>query len=142
MGLLLIQLKRSILVGMIGRDNVLLSALVSRRIGAPCCAHSRATKALFTNTRRPGRPTGVAGLPLVDANEIAQQLSSKYDPYLVSSAFAELQGQGLFSSIGEWQKGADGRSTPGLHYTSALCYTDLAARFVELITVDAQHRSR
>ena len=84
--------------------------------------------------RGPGRsPDPTAAYPLVDAARIAEALSEKYDPYLVTAAVAELEGQGLFSRTGEWRKDATGRYKPGGGFATEMCYTDFAARFVEFI---------
>ncbi len=84
--------------------------------------------------RGPGRsPDPTTALPQVDAGTIAEALSDKYDPYLVTAAVAELESQGLFSRTGEWNKDASGRFKPGAGFSTELCYTDFAARFVEFV---------
>lgn len=84
--------------------------------------------------RGPGRsPDPTSAYPQVDAGRIAEALSAKYDPYLVTAAVAELEGQGLFSRTGEWRKDASGRFRPGGGFATEMCYTDFAARFVEFI---------
>lgn len=91
---------------------------------------------LGSQVRGPGRsPDQVSAFPLVDATRIAEALSQKYDPYLVTAAISELQSQGLFSQVGEWRKRPDGRSSPGGGFATEFCYTDFAARFVEFITM-------
>ena len=66
-------------------------------------------------------------------------LSDKYDPYLVTSAVSELESHGLFNTIGEWRKGANGRYTPRGGFATEMCYTDFAARFVEFINTRRAH---
>jgi hypothetical protein len=84
--------------------------------------------------RGPGRsPDPTTALPQVDAGRIAESLSDRYDPYLVTAAVAELEAQGLFSRTGEWRKDASGRYRPGSGFATEMCYTDFAARFVEFI---------
>jgi hypothetical protein len=92
--------------------------------------------AMFANqVRGPGRATNpIAAYPQIDPEKIAEELSAKYDdPYLVTAAIREMEGQGLFSRTGEWKKKPDGSyfSTGG--FATELCYTDFAARFVEFI---------
>lgn len=48
----------------------------------------------------------ISPLPRVDSNSIAQELSTKYHPYLITSAISEMESQGLFSNVG----GIGGRS--------------------------------
>jgi len=85
----------------------------------------------------PGRtPDPNLGFAQVDPTNIAEKLAEKYDPYLVTSAISEMEGQGLFSRTGEWRKDATGRHHPGGGFSTAICYTDFAARFVEFITVN------
>jgi hypothetical protein len=84
--------------------------------------------------RGPGRaPDPLSALPQVDAGRIAEALSDKYDPYLVTSAVAELESHGLFSRTGEWRRDVSGRMRPGTGFATEMCYTDFAARFVEFI---------
>jgi len=86
--------------------------------------------------RRPessGRSSSDAS-PLLDPNEIAHELSDKHHPYLINSAIYEMEGQGLFSNISEWHKGANGKYSRGRYFNSALSYTDFTFRFVEFIT--------
>lgn len=88
-----------------------------------------------SQVRGPGRsPDQTAAYPVVDPTDVAQKLSSKYDPYLVNAAVYELQSHGLFSTTGEWHKFGDGTRRPGGGFQTALCYTDFAARFVEFIS--------
>lgn len=85
--------------------------------------------------RGPGRsPDPVSAYPMVEPTDIAEKLSAKYDPYLVTSAVYELQSHGLFSTTGEWRKFADGTFHAGGGFQTALCYTDFAARFAEFIS--------
>jgi len=86
--------------------------------------------------RGPGRnPDPTQSFPLVDPASIAEKLSDRYDPYLVTSAISEMESQGLFSRTGEWRKDATGRYMSGGGFATEMCYTDFAARFVEFITV-------
>ncbi len=86
--------------------------------------------------RGPGRkPDPIQSFPIVDAGNIAEKLSDKYDPYLVTSAISEMESQGLFSRTGEWiQDPITKRYRPGGGFSTALCYTDFAARFVDFIS--------
>lgn len=85
--------------------------------------------------RGPGRSSDPIGpYPMVEPTDVAEKLSNKYDPYLVTAAVYELQSQGLFSTTGEWRKLGDGTLRPGGGFQTALCYTDFAARFVEFIS--------
>lgn len=76
----------------------------------------------------------VSGSPLVDRNDMANKLSDKYHPYLVSASIYEMESQGLFSNIHEWRKGWDGKYVSGRYYNEALAYTDFTYRFVEFIS--------
>lgn len=85
--------------------------------------------------RGPGRsPDPIGPYPMVEPTDVAEKLSNKYDPYLVTAAVYELQSHGLFSTTGEWRKLGDGTLRPGGGFETALCYTDFAARFVEFIS--------
>jgi hypothetical protein len=84
--------------------------------------------------RGPNRTTALTGgYALIDPEKIAEQLSDKYDPYLVTAAIREMEGQGLFSLTGEWRKKPEGGYFPTGGFSTELCYTDFAARFVEFI---------
>ncbi|MBD5803261.1 hypothetical protein AZOA_26970 [Azoarcus sp. Aa7] len=76
----------------------------------------------------------VGPYPMVEPTDVAEKLSNKYDPYLVTAAVYELQSHGLFSTTGEWRKLGDGTLRPSGGFQTALCYTDFAARFVEFIS--------
>ena len=90
---------------------------------------------LSADVRGPGRqPVSTKPYPLVEPMRIAEQLSSKYDPYLVESTLREMESQGFFSSTGEWTRQQDGSSRPGGGFATALSYTDFTCRFVEFIT--------
>ncbi len=78
-------------------------------------------------------PDPMQPYPLVDPTSIAQDLSSKYEPYLVTSSISEMESQGLFSTTGEWVNDNSGRYTPGGGFATEMCYTDFTARFVEFI---------
>jgi hypothetical protein len=86
--------------------------------------------------RGPGRKTDpTQSYPLVDAGDIAEKLSDKYDPYLVTSAISEMESHGLFSRTGEWiQDPVTKRMRAGGGFSTSQCYTDFAARFVEFIS--------
>lgn len=91
---------------------------------------------LAPDARGPGRtPSTNKPYPLVDPKRIAERLSSKYHPYLIEASLYEMQGQGLFSNIGEWTRQADGSSRPGGGFAEELAYTDFTCRFVEFITL-------
>ena len=83
----------------------------------------------------PGRSVdSTSSFPQVDPIKIAEKLSDEvYTPYLITSAISEMEGQGLFSTIGEWKKDYTGRYIVGGGFQTALSYTDFAARFVEFI---------
>jgi len=72
--------------------------------------------------------------PKVDPIKIVEKLSDEvYNPYLITSAISEMESQGLFSTIGEWEKNSSGRPIVGGGFAIALSYTDFTARFVEFI---------
>ena len=90
----------------------------------------------FQQVRGPGRRVSPAtAFPLVDPEDIAKQLSHKYDPYTVTAAVNELEGQGLFSRTGEWKQDHKGKYIEGGGFDTNMCYTDFSARFVEFITL-------
>jgi len=93
---------------------------------------------LIKQVRGPGRaPNPISAYPLVDPSRIAENLSEKYDPYLVTSSISEMESQGLFSRIGEWRKDQiSGRHRPGGGFATEMCYTDFTARFVEFIRTE------
>lgn len=85
--------------------------------------------------RGPGRnPDPISSFPLVDSGSIAEKLSDKFNPYLVTSSISEMESQGLFSRTGEWKKTHNGTYMPGGGFSTEMCYTDFTARFVEFIT--------
>lgn len=90
---------------------------------------------IFMNqVRGPGRnPDPISSFPQIDPETIADKLSGKYAPYLVTAAVRELESQGLFSRTGEWHKNQNGTYTVGQSFTTELCYTDFSARFAEFI---------
>ncbi len=92
-------------------------------------------KMFIDQVRGPGRhPNLTSSYPLVNAISIAEKLSDKYNPYLVTSSISEMQSQGLFCNIGEWRKDINsGKQLSGGGFASELCYTDFAARFVDFI---------
>lgn len=94
---------------------------------------------IFKGTvKRPGETSqALSGSPLVDRDKIAQELSDKYDPYLVNASIYEMESQGLFSNIQEWRKTPDGKHAPGTYYHDALSYTDFTSKFVEFISKSA-----
>jgi len=80
--------------------------------------------------------------PIVDPSSIAENLSEKYDPYLVTSSISEMESQMLFSRTGEWRKDpVSGKQMPGGGFATAMCYTDFAARFVEFIRTEPVAKS-
>ena len=85
--------------------------------------------------RGPGRSVDpTSSFPQVDSIRIAEKLSDEvYTPYLITSAISEMESQGLFSTIGEWNKDYTGRYIVGGGFETALSYTDFTARFVEFI---------
>jgi len=94
---------------------------------------------LINQVRGPGRqPDPISSYPLVDPSSIAENLSEKYDPYLVTSSISEMESQGLFSRTGEWRKDSiSGRHMIGGGFATEMCYTDFAARFVEFIRTES-----
>jgi hypothetical protein len=72
-------------------------------------------------------------IPHIDPTQIAQTLSTTYDPYLVTSAIDEMKSQGLFSKIGEWKKEPSGSWRAGAGFATELAYTDFTYRFVEFV---------
>ena len=78
----------------------------------------------------------IQSFPAINATKLSEQLSDKFHPYLINSAVKEMEGQGLFSNIGDWQEGKNGKYKQVGGFASELCYTDFAARFVEFITLD------
>ena len=93
---------------------------------------------LINQVRGPGRqPDPISAYPLVNPSSIAENLSGKYDPYLVTSSISEMESQGLFSRTGEWRKDpVSGRNMPCGGFATEMCYTDFAARFVEFIRTE------
>lgn len=89
-----------------------------------------------SSVRGPGRPPQLSPYPHVDATAIAQKLSDRYDPYLVSSAVYELESHGLFSKNGQWTRQPSGQYSPQGGFATEMCYTDFAARFVEFVAPD------
>ena len=98
---------------------------------------------LIAQVRGSGRqPDPICSYPLVDPSSIAENLSEKYDPYLVTSSISEMESQGLFSRTGEWRKDpVSGRHMPGGGFATEMCYTDFAARFVEFIKTEPIKKS-
>lgn len=90
---------------------------------------------MFINqVRGPGRnPDPISFFPQVNAESIAEKLSTKYEPFLVVSAVRELESQGLFSKAAEWAKCNTGALMVSKGYDTELCYTDFTARFAEFI---------
>lgn len=78
-------------------------------------------------------PDSISPFPQVNSESIAEKLSNKYNPYLVTAAVRELESQGLFSRTGEWLKSPDGSFKAGGGFATELCYTDFSARFAEFI---------
>ncbi len=88
-----------------------------------------------SQVRGPGRSFDpLTSFPHINPIKIAEELSDEeYNPYLITSAISEMEGQGLFSSVGEWRKDYRGKYIVGGGFDTALSYTDFAARFVEFI---------
>ena len=95
-------------------------------------------KMFINKVRGPGRQPDInIPYPLVNPSSIAEDLSDEYDPYLVTSSISEMESQGLFSSAGEWKKNpTTGKLMPGGGFSTEMCYTDFAARFVEFIKTE------
>ncbi|WP_419175841.1 hypothetical protein [Desulfosediminicola sp.] len=77
----------------------------------------------------------LVAFPLVDEEQIIEKISEKFHPYIISSSLKEMEGQGLFSKIGAWQKQSDGKYYKIGGFANELAYTDFAAKFVEFITI-------
>lgn len=93
------------------------------------------------NVRGPGRTFDtLKGIPYIDPSKVAEQLSKKYHPYSVTSAIHELEGEGLFSNVGEWRKQHDGSFAQGSGFQDGLSYTDFTYRFVEFITINDKNK--
>lgn len=93
---------------------------------------------LIGQVRGPNRNTDpIQSLPQIDASRMAEELSTKFHPYLVNAAVSEMEGQGLFSNVGEWRKNHNG-FVQGTGFATELCYTDFTARFVEFITINGK----
>jgi hypothetical protein len=71
--------------------------------------------------------------PLVDPIRIAERLSERFRPYLVTAAITEMESQGLFSSTADWRKDSSGHYVSAGGFDTALSYTDFASEFVEFI---------
>jgi len=71
--------------------------------------------------------------PLISTQNLVEKLSDKYHPYIITSAIKEMEGQGLFSNVGSWQKDPNGKYRIAGGFESEQCYTEFAARFVEFI---------
>jgi len=85
--------------------------------------------------RGPGRSVDpIEALAVVNPEDIAERLSHKYNPYVVTAAVQELESQGLFSRTGEWTQNRNGEYLQGAGFANEMCYTDYSARFVEFIT--------
>ena len=84
-------------------------------------------------TKRPGRQSSRSAH--IDRNKVAEELSTKYEPYLVNSCICEMESQGLFSNIQSWHKNPKGQYTSGAYFSDGLAYTDFTCRFVEFIII-------
>ncbi len=94
-------------------------------------------KLFINNVRGPNRLTDpLVSFPQVNADNIAEELSDKFHPYLVNSGVNEMIGQGLFSNTGDWQKDHTGKFRQAGGFLKELCYTNFAANFVEFITFE------
>ena len=96
-------------------------------------------KTLIGQVRGPQRnPDPISSYPLVDPTSLAEELSDKYAPYLITSSISEMESQGLFSTTGEWRKDLNtGKFVAGGGFDTAMCYTDFAGRFVEFIRYES-----
>jgi hypothetical protein len=74
--------------------------------------------------------------PIIKVENLVNELSDKYHPYLINSAIKEMEGQGLFSNIGSWRKGSNGKYISAGGFETEQCYTEFAARFVEFILIE------
>jgi hypothetical protein len=84
--------------------------------------------------RGPGRkPAANQPYPVVDSVKIATTLAGKYDPFLVDACIQEMQSEGLFSNIAEWQQPGAGIAPQGL--ADVLTYNHFTAKFVEFVTL-------
>jgi hypothetical protein len=82
--------------------------------------------------KRPGNNDPVQRIPRVEATRIAEQLGSKFHPYLVTSSIHEMTSQGLFDNIAEWIKTSNGTYRSGAGFANALAYTEFTYRFGEI----------
>jgi len=71
----------------------------------------------------------------LDMDRISQEIASRIglDPYLVSSAMAELASAGLFSGVTNWRRDAEGKYVPAGAWLRGVGYTDFTERFVRFI---------
>lgn len=94
-------------------------------------------KLFIGQVRGPNRqPDPIQSFPSVNATRLAEELSDKFHPYLINSAVSEMEGQGLFSTVGDWKKDTSGKYRQAGGFATELCYTDFAARFVDFITLE------
>lgn len=80
------------------------------------------------------------GSPHISPDNIAEELSDKYHPYLASASIYEMESQGLFSNIHDWRKTPNGKYKSGTYFKDALSYTDFTSRFVEFITTKVRSK--
>jgi len=78
--------------------------------------------------------------PLISVQNLTNELSDKYHPYLINSAIKEMEGQGLFSNFGSWKKDGSGKYRSAGGFESDICYTEFAAKFVEFIMINGKFR--
>lgn len=86
--------------------------------------------------RESGSHDPIEAFPLINSETLSKELSNKYHPYLVNAAIKEMEGQGLFSNIGVWNKGFDGKYVSGGGFEKELCFTDFTARFIDFILIE------
>lgn len=91
--------------------------------------------------RGPGRNVDPAeAYPHIDRIGIAERLSTAFHPHMITSAIYEMESQGLFFTIGQWNKQSDGSYRAGGGFATELTYTDFTCRFVEFITFREQKK--
>ncbi len=91
---------------------------------------------LIRQVRRENKPNDdIGAFPLINYQDLVESLSEKYHPYLINSALKEMEGNGLFSNVGSWKKGFQGKYVMGGGFESAQCYTEFTAKFVEFIQI-------
>lgn len=94
-------------------------------------------KIFVKDVRGPNRnPDSIQSFPAIQPERLSSELSNIFHPYLIYSAIKEMEGQGLFSNVGDWRKDDSGKYRQVGGFLNENCYTDFAARFVEFITIN------